>query len=145
MKMFYNGTSIKSLNIKHFEVSTNDCTAIPSDLQSGVTCVSKGKKITGTGKSFEFANYGHIETNTSRYIPANINFIEVASIEYPIKSNIDLNLVKDVDFSNGQLIGKVIIDNNEYDLVVTVQSNVMRITCDETIRLQIFYGKDNYV
>ena len=145
MKMMYGGTQVRGLNVNKFDVSTNDCTAIPSDLQSGVTCVSKGKKITGTGKSFEFANYGFLSTNSRRYVPSYINIIEVSSSEYPIKLSLDLISMRNVDFSTEQLIGTVSVDGVEYDLKASVQSNMLKVACDKTINLQVFYGKDNYV
>lgn len=45
MKMYYGGTPIKSLNVKHYEMSTSDATVQPSDLQSGVTCYARGQKL----------------------------------------------------------------------------------------------------
>lgn len=145
MKMMYNGTEIKSLNIKHYEMNTNSATVQPSDLQAGVTCFGRGKKITGTGKSFEFAQYGGVITNADRFVPSGINVIEVSSVDYPVKSNITLESMKNVDFSTEKNIATVIIDGSEYVLTVSVNSNVLKINCDKTINLQVFYGKDNYV
>lgn len=144
MKMFYGNTPINSMKVKHYELSTNDCTAIPSDLQSGVTCVSKGKKITGTGKSFEFAQYGTLKTNAGRYVPSEINIIELASSNYPIKLKVNLMDSISLDYSINQNIASVMIDNIEYDLYVSVVSNILKITCDKTFDLQVFYGKDRY-
>lgn len=145
MKMIYGGTPVKSLKVKHYEVSTNDATMIASDLQAGVTAYAKGVKVTGTGKSFEFANYGHYTTNANMYVPTNINVVKIGSTEYPVKSNLDILLMKDTDFSSEQNIGTIVIDGNEYDLIISVQSNMMKISCDKTVQLQIFYGKDNYI
>ena len=145
MKMMYNGIPIKSLNIKHFEVSTNDATLRESDMQTGVTAYARGRKVVGTGKAFEFANYGGLVTNTDRFVPNDINVIEISSINYPIKSNFELQSMKNIDFSNTQNIATVVIDGNEYDLIVSVKSNTLTISCDKTIELQVFYGKDNYV
>ena len=145
MKMFYGNTPVKSMKVKHYEVSTNDATLKSSDLQSGITAYAKGKKVTGTGKAFEFARYGQLSTNVNKYIPTNINIVEVASSEYPVKLSLDLSLMKDVDFSNQQKVATINIDGNEYDLIVQVQSNMMKISCEKTIRLQVFYGKDNYI
>lgn len=145
MKMMYNGTQIKSLNIKHFEVSTNDCDMVASDMQAGKTAVARGKKITGTGKSFEFAYYGALTTNSERYVPSNINVIEIASLDCPVKSTLQLWLMKDVDFSSPQNIGTAIVDGSEYNLTVSVNSNILIISCDKEIQLQTFYGKDRYV
>lgn len=145
MKMFLGNTPVSSLNIKHFEMDTNDCTMVPSDLQSGVTAVARGQKITGTGKSFEFARYGFLTTNVDKYVPTNINLIQVSSSEYPVKLGLDLSLMHSVDFSSEQKIATIIIDNNEYDITVSVQSNRMKVSCNESIQLQVFYGKDNYI
>lgn len=145
MKLMYGDTPIKNLNIIKHDVSTNDATMSASDLQAGVTAYARGQKITGTGKCFEFAFYGDITTNVGKYIPSNINVIEISSSEYPVKLAIDLGIMQDVDFSSEQKIATIIIDNTEYDLVASVQSSILKISCDQTARLQVFYGKDNYV
>lgn len=144
MKMIYNGTPIKSLNIKHFEVSTNDCTAIPSDLQAGVTCVSKGKKITGTGKCFEFAQYGSLLTNSQGYIPTLINVVEISSTECPIKSYIGFDEMIGTDFTAEKTVGVAVIDNVEYPITINIVNNILTFNCDKTILLEFFYGRDNY-
>ena len=145
MKMMYNGTHIKSLNVKHYEMDTNDCDMIASDLQAGKTAVARGKKITGTGKSFEFASYGRLETNLPVIIPSDINIIEIASINNPIQLTTILNDMKNLDFSIGSVVATVIIDGTSYDLVVQVNQNMLNILCEKDISLQVFYGKDNYV
>lgn len=144
MKMYLGNIPINFLNVTKTDVSTNDATLQASDLQSGITAYAKGKKVTGTGKSFEFANYGHLDTNLSRYVPTDINVIQVTSTEYPIKSNMDFETIKGGDFTNGQTVATVTVNGNEYDLIMSIQSNIMMISCDESVRLQIFYGKDNY-
>jgi uncharacterized protein YcgL (UPF0745 family) len=53
--------------------------------------------------------------------------------------------MKEIDFSTPQHIGTVIIDNVEYALTVSVVSNILKVICDQTFYLQVFYGKDNYV
>ena len=145
MKLMYGNVPVKSMNIHSYELSTNDCTAIPSDLQAGVTCVAKGKKITGTGKSFEFANYGGFETNCPIIIPSVINVVEIASTTYPIKSKIALNEMKNLDFSSSQVIGSIVINEQEYPITVVFDGIFLTFTCDQTITLEVFYGKDNYV
>ena len=144
MKMFYGNTPIKSANIKHYEMNTNDATLIPSDLQAGVTAYAKGRKVTGTGKSFEFAQYGQIEANQARYVPNNINVVEIASLTYPIRLNIALNNMEFVDFTTEQTVGFVLIDNVEYEVKAQAVNNFLTISCEKSFSLEIFYGKDNY-
>lgn len=145
MKMMYNGTQIKSLNVKHYEMDTNDCDMIASDLQAGKTAVARGKKITGTGKSFEFARYGAFETNLPMIVPNIINVVEIASTTHPIKTKTPLNELRNVDFSTPQIIGSVVIETNEYPITAVVDGMFLTFSCDKTVTLQIFYGKDNYV
>ncbi len=145
MKMFYGKTPVKSLNIKHYELSTNDATLKPSDMQSGVTAYAKGKKVTGTGKSFEFATYGKMKTNQVQYVPSSINVIEIASLEYPVQLSIALSDMENVDFSIEQIVGNIIVDNMGYELKVQAINNFLTVSCDKTVNLQVFYGKDNYV
>lgn len=145
MKMMYNKTPVKSMKVKHYEVSTNDCSAIPSDLQTGVTCVSKGKKITGTGKSFEFAHYGTTRLNLPIPVPEAINVIEIASTEYPVRMLFGVNNIKNIDFSSESAVANVTIDGEEYIVSLTMNNNILTISCEKSISLEIFYGKDNYV
>lgn len=144
MKMMYGNAPFKGLKVKSFGVDTNDCTMVASDLQAGVTAVARGKKITGTGKSFEFAQYGRISLNFPIVIPANINVIELASTEYPVRMLYSVNNIKDIDFSSKQDIAKIIIDNEEYTISLVINNNMMTISCDKSISLEVFYGKDNY-
>ena len=146
MKLAYGSVPVKALNINYFEQDTNDCDMIASDLQAGKTAVARGQKITGTGKAFEFAYYGAVETNDIQIIPsANINVIQISSVGYPIKFSIPLSNMKTLDFSVGQVIGSVIIDSIDYPITVTSSDNMLIIECDQTIFLQVFYGKDNYI
>lgn len=145
MKMIYNGVPMKSMKVNHYEMNTNSATVQPSDMQAGVTCFARGQKITGTGKSFEFANYGGFETNFPIYIPNLVNIVEITSTSNPIKSNIALSDMKNVDFSISQNIGSVIVNNVEYPITTSVSGNFLTISCDKSITLEVFYGKDNYV
>lgn len=144
MKMYYGNTPVNSLNINYFERDTNDCDMVASDLQTGKTAVARGQKITGTGKSFEFAQYGGIDTNLPMVIPNTINVIEIASITYPIRTVFSLTEIKNLDFSIPQTAGYVIVDGSEFPITVTVTNNMLTLSCDQTITLQVFYGKDNY-
>lgn len=145
MKMFYGNTPVNSLKVKHYEISTNDATLIPSDLQAGITAYAKGQKVTGTGKSFEFAYYGYIDTNRMQYIPNNINIIEIASVSHPVQLYIPLINMKSVDFTTAQVVGCVIVDGESYEITVQALNNFLTVSCEKTVSLQIFYGKDNYI
>lgn len=145
MKMIYGGTPVKALNINYFEQDTNDATLIPSDLQAGVTAYARGQKVTGTGKSFEFAFYGQFETNFAMSIPSDINVIEVASTNHPVQLTTILSNMKNLDFSNEIKVASVIVDGVAYDITVQVSYNMLNILCEKDISLEVFYGKDNYV
>ena len=145
MKMMYNGIPIKSLNIKHYEIDTNSCDMIASDLQAGKTAVARGKKITGTGKSFSFASYGGWTTNESYIIPMVINTIQIGSMDYPVKMTIPFQNMKTHDFSAEQEIAEVTINNVVYPMTVFVQNGELIITCEKVINIELFIGKDEYV
>lgn len=145
MKLVYGGVPYNSLKVKHYEVSTNDCDMIASDLQAGKTAVARGQKIIGTGKSFEFAYYGQFETNDTFPIPSIINVVEVASLLYPIQLAIPMIDMKNRDFSIEQVVGNVIVNNVSYPIKVKYTNNQISITCEQTFPLQVFFGKDNYV
>ena len=98
----------------------------------------------GTGKSFEFANYGAMTINTSRYVPNNINIVEICSMEHPVKLLIALNTMYNVDFTTPQQVAVVNIDGTDYPITISVVDHILRVTCDKTFVVQIFYGKDNY-
>jgi hypothetical protein len=132
------------MNIHHFEIDTNDCDMIASDLQAGKTAVAKGKKITGTGKAFEFATYGVTQTNVPEYIPVSINVVEITSLDYPVKSLIAFQDMPDIDFSTERTVGVVLVDNVEYPITMKVEGIFITFNCEKTITLQSFYGKDNY-
>lgn len=143
--MIYNGTPINSMKVKHYEVSTSDCTAIPSDLQAGVTCVSKGKKIVGTGKAFSFASYGGWTTNISNFIPMDINTIQIGSVNYPVKMLVSMNETHSYDFSVPQRVAEVVVDGVTYPMTVSVKNGEFLVTCEKTISIQFFIGKDEYI
>ena len=145
MKMIYNGVPVQSMKVNHYEMNTNDCTMVASDLQAGITAVARGQKITGTGKSFEFAWYGAFETNDFIPVPDNINVIGISSITNPVQLLIELSNMKNVDFSIIQTVGNVVINNVSHPITVQVENNMLSIGCSASVRLQIFYGKDNYI
>lgn len=145
MKMIYNGTPVSSIKVKHYEIPTNDCDMIASDIQAGKTGVARGQKITGTGKSFEFACYGDAITNMAAFIPTTINVIEITSLDYPIRSSITFAEMIDIDFATEKMIGVVLIDGEEYPITLSIQGNILTFNCEKTISLQFFYGRDNYI
>lgn len=142
MKLMLGGTPVKKMMIHN---DTMDATMVASDMQAGVTAYANGQKVIGTGKSFEFATYGDLDTNINRFVPNNINIIEITSYDYPVKSTLQLKYMKDVDFSIGQNVATIIIDGIEYNLIVSVNYNMLKISCDKNVTLQVFFGKDNYV
>lgn len=145
MKMYLGGTPLKSMNIRHFEMDTNSATITPSDMQAGATCFAKGQKMTGTGKCFAFASYGRMPTNLVMPIPNVINVIWVASVDYPIKHEIGYTNMVDTNFSGTTTIAKVTISGVEYPISVVVENNMIKLICDKTINLEVFYGKDEHV
>jgi hypothetical protein len=146
MKMIYNNVPVKSMRVHNFDVNSNDATMIASDLQSGVVGYARGKKVIGTGKSFEFASYGSVETNDTIIIPtSNINVIQISSADYPIQMTIPLGNMWGFDFTVEQVVGNVIIDSISYPITVISNNNTLEIKCNKTIFLEIFYGKDNYI
>lgn len=145
MRLIYGGVPYNTLKVKHYEVDTNICDMEPSDLQAGKTAVAKGRMITGTGKSFEFARYGGFKTNLPIIIPGMINVIEIASVTHPIKTTISLSEMKNIDFSIPQVIGYVVVENTEIPITLTINNGMLTFTCDQSLTLQFFFGKDNYV
>ena len=142
MKLMLGNTPVKKMMIHN---DTQDATMVASDLQAGVTCYAKGQKVTGTGKSFEFASYGSLPTNDSTYIPSAINTIMVSSVEKPVQLSLAVSDTIYNDFSTPTEIGKVLVDDSYYPIFVVVDGYFLSISCEKTVTLEIFYGKDNYV
>lgn len=141
----YGNVPVKSMNIHHFEMDTNDATLKPYDMQTGVTAYAKGQKVIGTGKAFEFASYGSMETNSMDFVPSLINTVEIGSVDYPIKSSITFNNMKNINFAIEQDVGTVTVDGAEYPITITIENSILTFNCEKTITLQFFYGKDNYI
>ena len=144
MKLAYGSVPVKALNINYFEQDTNDCDMIASDLQAGKTAVARGQKITGTGKAFEFAVYGNWKTNLPAVVPATINVIQIGSLEYAVKTIVPVYESNYVDFTILQEIAEVTIDGRTYPVTASVQNGMLTIFCEQTIDIELFYGKDNY-
>lgn len=145
MKMIYGGVPVNSMKVKHYELNTNDCDMIASDLQAGKTAVARGKKITGTGKAFSFASYGKWSTNFPNFVPTAINTIQISSTQHPIRMTIPFKDMKNHDFSTAQIMAEVTIDNIAYPMRVSVVDGLFDVICDKTIDIELFFGKDEYV
>ena len=79
------------------------------------------------------------------HVPNTINVIEIASLDYSIKSSIPFNNMGNIDFSVSQIIGYVNIDGFDCEITVKVENNFFTITCSNTIDLEVFYGRDRYL
>lgn len=145
MKLMYGNVPVKSLNIHTYEQDTNSATVQASDMQAGVTAFARGQKIVGTGKCFSFAMYGVFETNASIYVPNNINVVEIASTEHPIKSLISFQNINTIDFSAEQAVGVIDINGLNIEIKAKVENNILTFICSNTINLEIFFGKDDYL
>lgn len=142
MKMYLGDVPVKAL-YTHTDTDEGNITA--PDMQSGMIAFAKGVKLTGTGKAFAFASYGQISTNKALPVPSIINFIEVSSLTYPVKTNIALSSMKNTDFSTIQKIGAVTINGTAYDITAQVSNNMLTVGCSKDIDLEVFYGRDEHV
>ena len=144
MKLIYGGVPYNTTKVRHFEVNTNDATLQSSDLQAGVTAYARGQKITGTGKAFSFATYGEWRTNESDIVPTVINVVHIGSLEYPVRMTTKLENSMHYDFTTPQEIAEVIVDGVSYPMTVSVQNGEFLVSCEKTINIELFFGKDEY-
>lgn len=142
MKMYLGDVPVKAL-YTHTDTDEGNITA--PDMQSGMIAFAKGVKLTGTGRAFAFASYGQMPTNTAWPVPSIINFIEVSSLTYPVKTNIALSSMKNTNFSTIQKIGAVTINGTAYDITAQVSNNMLTVGCSKDISLEVFYGRDEHV
>lgn len=146
MKMMYNGTQIKSLNVNHYEMSTQDATLKESDMQTGVTAYARGRKITGTGKAFSFALYGGCNSNDIIPIPVeSINTVSISCTTYPVRMTTPIEDLRFIDFSTAKTVAIMTVNGIDYPISISVLNNMITITCDKTATLQVVFGKDEYV
>lgn len=145
MKMFYGNVPVNSMKVKHYEMNTNDSNLKPSDMQSGIVAYGKGKRIVGTGKAFEFASYGNWTTNLPFVVPAIVNVVQIGSLDYSIRMIVPVGNMALLDFTIPQKIAEVTIDGVTYPITVIVQNGMLTASCEHTINIQLFFGKDNYI
>ena len=145
MKLIYGGVPYNTLKVKHFEIDTNSADVQPSDMQAGVTAYARGQKVTGTGKAFEFAIYGDFMSNSRIPLPNIVNTIQLSSITYPIQQTKTFEVARNTDFTAEQVIGEIVTDGTVYPINIQINNNILMLTCDLTIDIQLFLGKDNYV
>ena len=145
MKLCLGSTPVKSLNIRKLDVDTNDATIVASDMQSGSIAYAKGQKVTGTGKAFAFASYGKYPTNFAIPVPGMINVIEIGCMSHAFQTNVDVNQMKDLDFSIEQELGNIVIDGVNCPITSLVENNTLTLNCSQSVELLVFYGKDDHV
>ena len=127
-------------------MNTNSATVQPSDLQAGVTCFGRGKKITGTGKVFEFALYGGFSSNDTIPIPVTeINTVSISCTEYPVRMITPIEDLRFIDFSTAKTVATITVDNIDYPIEISVLNSIITIKCDKTTTLEVVLGKDAYV
>lgn len=97
MKIMLGDTPV-TITAHNVDISTDDATIVASDMQVGMVAYAKNQRVVGTGKAFNFAYYGEFETNDKAIVPDNINMIEIASLEHPIKITLALKDMKLTDF-----------------------------------------------
>ena len=145
MKMIYGGTPVNSMKVRHYEVNTNGATTVPSAVQAGLTYFANGRQEVGTGKSFSFASYGTWTTNESNFIPMDINTVQICSTDYPVRMTTSITIARSYDFTTPQQVAEVIIDGEVYPMLVSVQDGEFLVTCEKTINIEFFIGKDEYI
>lgn len=144
MKLIYGGVPYNTTKVNHYEMDTNSATVQPSDMQAGVTCFARGKKVVGTGKAFSFATYGGWKTNESDIIPMVINTIQIGCTDYPVRMTVPMNSMVSHDFTTPQVMAEATIDGIVYPITVSVENGEFLISCEKTFNVELFIGKDEY-
>lgn len=157
MSYIVNGVEVKQIGVLT-EPNSYQTTITPADIQMGMTAISKGKVITGTGKVFEFASYG------SRVIDVIVDNNGVERYGTTFNHNNTINVI----FVAPSPVGDIFIQD-EYIVSISKGDDVI-IAYDQTIEcelrayhdgerlivyltkspneptvLRIFVGKDNYI
>lgn len=140
------------------EPNSYQTTITPADMQMGMTAVSKGKVITGTGKAFEFVQYG------SKIITSIIdkNGVERKGVTFDYDNTTNLVFVAPTTSGNVILQEDYLIKLVEGKETIIASDNttggdlrayydgerlIMYLTqpTDELTILRFFIGKDNHI
>lgn len=140
------------------EPNSYQTTITPADMQMGMTAVSKGKVITGTGKAFEFAQYG------SKIITSIIdkNGVERKGVTFDYDNTTNLVFVAPTTSGNVILQEDYLIKLVEGKETIIASDNttggdlrayydgerlIIYLTqpTDELTILRFFIGKDNHI
>ena len=135
------------------EPSSYDADITPENMQRGMSAYAKGKKVIGTGKCFEFAEYGlyRVKKLDNGYYGIAIELGEGANTFFIVptgKGDIVVQTANGIEVGNEpEKIGEN--TTSEGDVLVSyVEGQVMvyitKITSTSTT-LRVFIGKDNEV
>lgn len=143
MQLRLGDTKVKALMIHN---DTSDATLKASDMQAGVTGYANGQKITGTGKAFVFALYGNFSSNEMIPLPVTeINTLVVSCAGNPVKMAATTVVMRDYDFSTDKQVAAVTVNGTDYPITLRVTGGIATFSCDQTVMLQLFVGKDEYI
>lgn len=157
MPYYIGNKKIKKIGVLT-EPNSYQTTITPADMQMGMTAVSKGKVITGTGKAFEFASYG------SRVISPIIdkNGIERQGTPFDYDSTTNVIFVAPTMDGNVILQDQYLVNLSENTETIIASDNttggdlrvyydgerlIIYLTqpTDELTILRFFIGKDNHI
>lgn len=142
MKMYLGDVPVKAL---YTHTDTDDADLVSSDMHIGKTAYVKGRKITGTGRSFAYAMYGSCSSNASMPIPvSSLNTILISCASYAVKmTDVIIDLGKN-NYTTARAVANVTIDGTNYPITVKIASNTLTIACGKTVTLQVLFGKDDH-
>lgn len=140
-------------------LDTSDADITPADMQNGKIGYANGKKVIGTGKCFEFANYGTAtfdlifdEHGNDRYgimmkIPSITNTLFISSIPNSDIVVQEVFNITEIEENKAVKVGTNFTTNG--DIFVFHSQGYIFIYCDDIqntkSELNYFIGKDVYV